>query len=132
MALNMSANIFCIAEASMARTKQSWRWGSEGGVRGATGGHEFGHGAWGGTGGPVTGGQISKTTTPKLVKLPPPPVLVGLPPASPPPPPRARVVIVCAFKDGVEALNDITPHSTQTYPKAACFGHGLGDILLQI
>ena len=63
----------------------------------------------------ATGGQILKTTTPTLVKLPPPPVRVRLPPASPPPP--ARVVIVCALKDGVEALNNIRAHGTQPYPR---------------
>jgi hypothetical protein len=42
------------------------------------------------------------------------------------------VVIVCALKDGVEALNDIRAHGTQPNPQAACIGHGLGDILLQI
>ena len=87
-------------------------------------GHEFGHGAWGGMGGPVVAQREA------LGKPPPPPFLVGLPPAPPPPP--ARVVIVCALKDGVEALNNIRAHGTQRNPQAACIRHGLGDILLQI
>ena len=70
-----------------------------------------------------------KTTSPTLAKLPTPPVPAGLPPASPP---QARVVIVCALKDGVEALNNIRAHGTQPNPQAACVGHSLGDILLQI
>ena len=86
-------------------------------------------GRYGGSHSCVPGGQILKTTNPTLVKLPPPTVLVGLPPASPPP---ARVVIVCALKDGVEALNDIHTHGTQPNPLAACIGHGLHDILVQI
>ena len=53
LAANMSDNIFCIADASMARRKQSWRTESNGEGQGVTGGHEFGHGAWGGTGVPV-------------------------------------------------------------------------------
>ena len=68
----------------------------------------------------VTGGQFSNTTTPALLKLPPPPALFGLPPASPPPRPewslyaRLRMVL------------------RQHNPQAACIGHGLDDILLQI
>ena len=53
LAANMSDKIFCISDVSMARQKQSLRRGSKGGGRGATGGHEFGHGAWGGMGVPV-------------------------------------------------------------------------------
>ena len=85
-------------------------------------------GQYGGSRSCATGGQNLKTTTPTLVKLPPRPVLVGLPPASPP----ARVVIVCALKDGVEAPNNIRAHGTQPNPQAACVGHGPGDILLQM
>ena len=44
------------------------------------------HGAVWGSRSCATGGQILKTTTPTLAKLPPPPVPVGLSPASPPPP----------------------------------------------
>ena len=79
----------------------------------------------------ATGGQILKSTTPTLAKLPPPPVLVGLP-LAPPPPHPARVVILCALKDGIEALNNIRSHGTQPNPQAACLRHGLGDNLLRI
>ena len=114
-------------KGKMAVGKQGWRAGGYGWPRV----WPWCMGRYGGSRSCVTGGQMFKTTTPTLVKLPPPPVLVGLPPAPTPPPP-AQVVIVCALKDGVEALNDIRAHSTQPNAQAACIGHGLGDILLQI
>ena len=77
----------------------------------------------------ATEGQSLRTTL-TFGKLPPPPVLLGLPPASPLPP--ARVVIVCALKDGVEALSNICAHGTRPNTQAACVGHGLSDILFQL